>query len=171
MNEKLKILVADDEPWMPELVGGAAEVFSASTGVETEIFNAYDGAHALNLALREQVNLVLSDVNMPGGSGPLLLKGLLNGPSSPNMAFLSGGDISPEDAFIIEMMMQDPRMLGLIKKTCSPEMLRTLMLAASVNQRILNASTYCDDGVFDQITTETVRACRDYGVAVGGRFN
>jgi len=115
----------------------------------------------------------LSDVNMPGGSGPFMLKGLLNGASSPEIAFMSGGDVSEEDAMIIEYMMSDPRMLGMVKKPFDLERIRSLLVVASIRKGVLETGGVGQladiNDISEEIADETSRACQNYGIAVGGR--
>ena len=68
--EPLRIVVVDDEPAQPELIGG----FLAKQG--HEVFPAASGAEALAHVKDRQVDLVLSDCRMPGMSGPELLLGI-----------------------------------------------------------------------------------------------
>ena len=123
--------------------------------------------------MREQVHFVLSDVNMPGGSGPLMLRGLLNGPSSPNIAFMSGGNISTDDAFLIEHMMQDSRMLGMVQKPLDLKKVEALLISAAVRQGLMKTGHLNDmrtvDDVAVGIADETARAFEAYGIAAGGR--
>jgi DNA-binding response OmpR family regulator len=75
-----KILVADDEPAMRELLG---QMFR-SAGFEHLIF-ASNGSAVLDLALAENPQLIILDVMMPRGNGLRALRGLKEHPKTASI--------------------------------------------------------------------------------------
>lgn len=65
-----RILIVDDDPWTPQVVGSALRDGDYTFSV------ARDGCVALAKALREPPQLVISDVRMPGMSGWRLIRKL-----------------------------------------------------------------------------------------------
>jgi DNA-binding response OmpR family regulator len=61
-----KVLIAEDQPDSLQLLEDLLEAFHPY-GVR--VFTARDGKEALDIAVREQVDLVLLDIMMPGMSG------------------------------------------------------------------------------------------------------
>ena len=82
-----KILIADDQQ---EIVSALSMVLA---GYELE--EANDGNAALSLAVSEQPDLVLLDVDMPGMSGIEVLKKLMTRPRHPLVIMLTA-EGSPE---------------------------------------------------------------------------
>ena len=64
-----KLLIVDDEPFILE---GLAELFRENT--QMEIYKAYSGSSALALLDKQRVDIVLTDIQMPGINGIDLLK-------------------------------------------------------------------------------------------------
>jgi DNA-binding NtrC family response regulator len=69
MSKKRKILIVDDEQAMRDFL-------EASLGGRYEVRTAAHGVEALAILEREEMDLVLSDVRMPGGDGLRLLAGI-----------------------------------------------------------------------------------------------
>jgi two-component system response regulator YesN len=65
-----RILIVDDEPI---IVDGMVDLFQQVSDMELEIYKAYSGDEALELLHELMVDVVLSDVRMPGISGLELL--------------------------------------------------------------------------------------------------
>lgn len=96
MNQpRRKVLIVDDEPDLREIIGWALE------RAGYEVCYAGNGKEALALTQVTAVDLILSDVRMPGGSGiELLEETRRRNPHIPVFIFLSGfADISIADAF------------------------------------------------------------------------
>ena len=72
-----KILLVDDEEYMLNLV-------SATLGADPEydLFMAYDGRAALELAHREKPDVVILDILMPGMDGHAVCKALKTSPTT-----------------------------------------------------------------------------------------
>ena len=61
-----RLLIVDDEPI---IVDGLADLFSSIHYVELEIYKAYSAVQALELMRKDRIDIVLSDICMPGMSG------------------------------------------------------------------------------------------------------
>ncbi|RED55876.1 response regulator [Cohnella phaseoli] len=66
-----RLLIVDD---MPIITDGLAKLFRKELGEELDIVTAYSGIEALDLLERERIDIVLSDILMPGLDGIELLK-------------------------------------------------------------------------------------------------
>lgn len=91
----LTILVVDDEPDLGELVAFEFELVGAS------VFSASNGKEALEIVKTNSIDVVVSDIRMPGGDGVELLENLRKlHPVHPALVFMTGfADISLEDAY------------------------------------------------------------------------
>jgi len=91
----LTILVVDDEPDLGELVAFEFELVGAG------VLNASNGKEAFEIVRRRQVDVIVSDIRMPGGDGVELLDNVRGQhPTSPSLVFMTGfADISIEDAY------------------------------------------------------------------------
>ncbi|MFK7691939.1 response regulator [Paenibacillus sp. HJGM_3] len=61
-----RMLIVDDEP---AIVEGLVQLFESYQDAELDVCKAYSASEALRLAKRTKVDLVLSDIRMPGMSG------------------------------------------------------------------------------------------------------
>lgn len=91
----LTILVVDDEPDLGELVAFEFELVGAN------VLSASNGKEALELVQNNSIDVVVSDIRMPGGDGVELLENLrAKDPKSPTLVFMTGfADITLEDAY------------------------------------------------------------------------
>ena len=91
----LTILVVDDEPDLGELVAFEFELVGAS------VFSASNGKEALEIVKTNAIDVVVSDIRMPGGDGVELLENLRTlDPVHPALVFMTGfADITLEDAY------------------------------------------------------------------------
>lgn len=92
-----KVLLVDDEEELCELM-------SESLGDEGyECFSAFSGKQGYEVFLKESPDIVITDLNMPGGNGlELAQKIKKDSPNIPVGLFLSGiGEISPEEVYEI----------------------------------------------------------------------
>jgi two-component system cell cycle sensor histidine kinase/response regulator CckA len=96
VTSRKTILVADDDPAV------LAVVASILAQAGFHVLEAPDGPAALELAgqTREDIHLLLSDVDMPGMRGPELAKALQEQRTETRVALMSGGG----DAFDIPAM-------------------------------------------------------------------
>ena len=65
-----RLIIVDDEP---NLVEGLADYLCSILPADTDILKAYSGHEALDLLIRFPIDLILSDIQMPGMSGLDLL--------------------------------------------------------------------------------------------------
>ncbi len=89
---KGKILVVDDEPDIVKIVG----IRLKASGYE--VVTAMDGLQATNIAIIEQPDLIVLDINMPAGDGHTVAKRLKNSSKtcSVPIIFLTAST-NPED--------------------------------------------------------------------------
>ncbi|MCB0393869.1 MAG: response regulator [Bdellovibrionales bacterium] len=97
MDANLKgktVLVVDDEPDLRELMVSEFEFFEAN------VLEAQNGEEAFEIVKNEKVDVVVSDILMPGGSGLDLLDKLKSQLGTfPPVFFITGfAEISAEDA-------------------------------------------------------------------------
>ena len=86
-------LVVDDEPDLVEILTFAAE----DEGYRT--LSAQNGSEAAKILAEEAVDLVISDMRMPGGDGLLVLEAVENLAQKPTVVLVSGfSDMTPEQA-------------------------------------------------------------------------
>lgn len=112
-----KVLLADDHP----MIGAALEVLLRGTEYRL-LGRARSGTEALTQIARLKPDLVLLDVNMPGGSGLQLLDRLNRARQRPRVILLTAG-------------MDDPQLLaadglrpeGVVLKTSDPALLLECM--------------------------------------------
>lgn len=66
-----RLLIVDD---MPIIADGLADLFAEHTELELEVFRTYTAMEALDVLQRLRIDVVLTDIKMPGMSGIDLLK-------------------------------------------------------------------------------------------------
>ena len=66
-----RLLIIDDEPY---IVNSIYELFLENKQMELDIYKAYSGMEALELLKKAKIDIVLSDIKMPGMDGLELLK-------------------------------------------------------------------------------------------------
>jgi CheY-like chemotaxis protein len=93
--KEASVLVVEDEPVLLEIM---AEWFQRMAG---KVFRANGGAQALEIATAYKIDLILTDVRMPGIDGiSLLNKVKATGPHAPAVIFITGfADFSTRDAY------------------------------------------------------------------------
>ena len=69
----INVLIVDDSPAMRKFVSRVLDLSGLSIGAR---FEAQDGNHALEVLRREWVDVVLTDINMPGMNGEQLVERL-----------------------------------------------------------------------------------------------
>lgn len=92
--ENKNILVTDDEPIMREILCDLFQNLGCTT------FEASNGREAYEIAMKNKIDVVVSDIRMAGGSGVELLEHLrARHPSQPVVILISGySDLNPEEA-------------------------------------------------------------------------
>ena len=79
----IRVLIADDMSVMRTLL----KTFLRNMGIE-QVYEAHDGAVALELLRKNQVDIILSDWNMPGMTGIELLKEVRQDPTLKHIPFI-----------------------------------------------------------------------------------
>jgi CheY-like chemotaxis protein len=90
--ENLKILIVDDEPDLRELFADELKSFGAKT------FEATQGTEALEFLKKNEIDVVISDIRMPGGYGITLVKNINSSiQPKPLVFFCTGFTEYPEE--------------------------------------------------------------------------
>lgn len=66
-----RLLIVDD---LPVITDGLADLFEREQNLQLEVYKAYSGFEALELMKKQRIDIVLSDILMPGMNGIELLK-------------------------------------------------------------------------------------------------
>lgn len=82
-----RLLIVDDEETITD---GLFEMFLNKMNLELEIYKAYSGTEAINLLNKVRIDIVLSDIHMPGMNGIQLLKEIRNKWPECRVIFLTG---------------------------------------------------------------------------------
>lgn len=83
---KFRILIADDDQDLLEIL---SDEFSSSVH---DVFLASNGVEAIEILMKEQINLVISDFRMPNGNGMSILD-FVNSMDDKPIFFLFSGEI------------------------------------------------------------------------------
>jgi two-component system chemotaxis response regulator CheY len=121
----MRILIVDDSAMMRALI---KRVIVLTGLVDTEIFEAGNGAEALQILETHNVQLLLTDVNMPGMTGVELLREIARQNKWPNLVRViisTDGSSSRRD----EAAGLDVRCY--LEKPFSPEVLRDVLSEAA----------------------------------------
>ncbi len=111
-RKKIKILLVDDSASMREMVG-----FTLKSG-GYEVSQATDGVEALAFARAHQVNLVITDINMPNMDGFSLIRELRK---LPNYKYIPIRTLTTEDSADKKQQGQQAGATGWIVKPFDPE--------------------------------------------------
>ena len=99
-----RVLITDDSPAMRSFVRRVVEL----SGFElSACYEAGDGAEALAVLRNEWVDAILTDINMPGVSGPDLQASLNGVASSLPVVFLTGHADIPTTMQVIKAGAED----------------------------------------------------------------
>jgi two-component system, response regulator YesN len=82
-----RLLVVDDEEFITD---GMAELLQGNRDMDLDVYKAYSGEEAINLLRRTRMDLVLSDIHMPGMDGIQLLEQIHHNWPNCHVIFLSG---------------------------------------------------------------------------------
>src|SRR5581483_5939283 len=95
MNKDVTLLIVDDEPDLRDIV---ADSF---TNAGYHVLTASNGSEAFDVVKHNKVDVIVSDVRMPGGDGiDLLCKLKEINPDSPNVILATGfSDLSLQEAY------------------------------------------------------------------------
>lgn len=114
----MRVLIVDDSPAMRAFIRRVVEMCGLPV---TAYFQAGDGSEALQLLAREQVDVILTDINMPGMDGGQFVDRLRQDPSVAAIpVVVVSTDATAER--MEQMMSRGAR--GYVTKPFSPEVLR-----------------------------------------------
>ncbi len=82
-----RVLIVDDEP---AIVKGMERLLSEVDSVELEIYKAYSALQALTIARKVRLDIVISDIRMPGMTGLEMHEGIIGCWPNCKVIFLSG---------------------------------------------------------------------------------
>lgn len=85
----MRLLIAEDEPWLRKRL--VSTIDWSSYGI-SEVYEAEDGGEALEIALKEKPDIVITDIRMPELSGIDLMKKLNENSIFSKMIVVSGYD-------------------------------------------------------------------------------
>ena len=114
----MRILIADDSRVMRRIVVRTLR----QAGYDWDVIEASDGAEALEVALREDPDLVLSDWNMPEMTGIEMLRNLRANGSDCPVAF-----VTSEGSREMRELADEEGALFLIAKPFTPEAFRAAL--------------------------------------------
>ncbi|RJE87449.1 response regulator [Paenibacillus sp. 1011MAR3C5] len=82
-----RLLIVDD---LPIIVDGLLELFEQTEHLQLEVHKAYSGEEALQILSQHRIDIVLSDIKMPGIGGIELLQEILSQWPACKVIFLTG---------------------------------------------------------------------------------
>ena len=140
------ILIVDDEADLREIVAGELEFMGS------KVYQAENIQHALDLLSKNSIDLIISDIRMPGGSGIELLEIVKNkyGADFPFILITGFADITPMEAYgkgaeaLISKPFQLDELFKIIMKNAkhkderwSSEGIKTKKVIRPVNEKII----------------------------------
>jgi DNA-binding NarL/FixJ family response regulator len=125
----IRVLLADDE----RLVCAHLRTILESAGDITVVGEAYDGAEAVEGAVRLRPDVVLLDLRMPGVDGLAALERIVTLAPAPRVVVLTTFD---EDAAVLSAMRRGAT--GFLLKTTAPEDLAALVRVAAEGHTVLS---------------------------------
>jgi len=120
----IRLLIVDNERWIVESL---LDLFSQTDKLEMEVFGAYSGKEALDVLSRMKVDIVLSDIRMPGMDGLELQKEIIKHWPWCKIIFLSGYD----DFEYIQQVLRNGGVDYLLKTEGPDAILRSVEQAAA----------------------------------------
>lgn len=84
-----RLLIVDDEPY---IVDGLADLCEGAVTLDVEVYKSYSASEALSWLKRTKIDIVLSDIKMPGLSGLALQKEIRRYWPNCKIIFLTGHD-------------------------------------------------------------------------------
>ena len=128
--EVIRVLVVDDERMVCAHLN---TILSATAGIEV-VGEAYDGADAVEGAVRLRPDVVLMDLRMPGVDGLTAIERIAALPSPPRVVALTTFDL---DEYVLRALRAGA--VGFLVKSTSPEDLVDLVRVAAAGHTVLSA--------------------------------
>jgi DNA-binding NarL/FixJ family response regulator len=126
----IRILVVDDERMV---CAHLTTILSAAPGIEV-VGEAYDGADAVEAAVRLRPDVVLMDLRMPGVDGLTAIERIVSLPTPPRVVALTTFDL---DEYVLRALRAGA--VGFLLKSTSPEDLVDLVRVAAAGHTVLSA--------------------------------
>jgi DNA-binding NarL/FixJ family response regulator len=126
----IRVLVVDDERMV---CAHLTTILSAADGIEV-VGEAYDGADAVEAAVRLRPDVVLMDLRMPGVDGLTAIERIATLPAPPRVVALTTFDL---DEYVLRALRAGA--VGFLLKSTSPEDLVDLVRVAAAGHTVLSA--------------------------------
>lgn len=179
MGEKLKIVMADDEPHCRELASAALDIAMVGVpGVDVEVTDTNDGVFACEHVTRSGADLLISDVGMPIWSGPESVRRIFESGGAerevPYVAFVTAGVSSASDRELLASLMKDTRVLGILPKPINPASVEALLRIVSVRKGLLGVGILPEDpavnDAVESVRARTMQVCESWNIPLSPRF-
>jgi DNA-binding NarL/FixJ family response regulator len=125
-----RVLVVDDERMV---CAHLRTILTAAPGIEV-VGEAYDGADAVEAAVRLRPDVVLMDLRMPGVDGLTAIERIATLPAPPRVVALTTFDL---DEYVLRALRAGA--VGFLLKSTSPEDLVDLVRVAAAGHTVLSA--------------------------------
>ena len=123
-----RVLVVDDE----RMVCAHLRTILAGAGLEV-VGEAYDGAEAVEAAVRLRPDVILMDLRMPGVDGLTAIERIVTLPAPPRVVALTTFDL---DEYVVRALRAGA--VGFLVKSTSPEDLVDLVRVAAAGHTVLS---------------------------------
>ena len=124
----IRVLVVDDEP----MVCAHLRTILGAAGLDV-VGEAYDGAEAVEAAVRLRPDVVLMDLRMPGVDGLTAIERIVTLPTPPRVVALTTFDL---DEYVLRALRAGA--VGFLLKSTSPEDLIELVRVAASGHTVLS---------------------------------
>ncbi len=108
---RCRVLLVDDDPWM-------LRIMRASLPPDAAVVTCASGEEALRVLETEEMDVVCSDLRMPGMSGDELLRVVADAHGAPGLLLVTGradaGDVDADAGYEVLMKPFDPRIFAAI---------------------------------------------------------
>lgn len=127
----MRVLIADDHAILRK---GLIEILN-ETFPELEYFEASNGLEAIQISRKENLDLVLLDISMPGRNGLDTLKQIRSDGNKTNILILS---VQPEDQYAIRVLKAGAS--GFLNKDSAPEELLNAVRVVMSGKKYISAA-------------------------------
>lgn len=124
----IRVLVVDDE----RMVCAHLRTILTAEGLEV-VGEAYDGAEAVEAAVRLRPDVILMDLRMPGVNGLTAIERIVTLPQAPRVVALTTFDL---DEYVLRALRAGA--VGFLVKSTSPEDLADLVRVAAAGHTVLS---------------------------------